>query len=134
MNFDLIRPCAKCPFRTDCQEGWLGRERAREIFEAITDRDATFTCHETTVCVDDGDEDGDDDGGRMVDGPKAQHCAGAMILLEKLDQPNQMMRIGERVGFYDRTKLDMDAPVFEDGDEFEEHHDDGRRRRRATRV
>ena len=26
--------------------------------------------------------------------------------------PHQMMRICERLGLYDRTKLNMDAPVF----------------------
>jgi len=34
-------------------------------------------------------------------------------LLEKLERPSQMMRICERIGMYDRRKLDMDAPVFE---------------------
>lgn len=29
----------------------------------------------------------------------------------KRDRPHQMMRICERLGFYDRTKLDMEAPV-----------------------
>lgn len=54
----------------------------------------------------------------MKDGPNAQHCAGALILLEKMEQPNQMMRWMERIGAYDRTKLDMDAPVFGDTEEF----------------
>lgn len=42
---------------------------------------------------------------------KSAHCAGALIFLEKQDKPHQMMRICERLGMYDRTKLDMDAPV-----------------------
>ena len=41
------------------------------------------------------------------------HCAGALILLEKLNLPSQMMRIAERLGMYDRRKLDMLAPVFD---------------------
>jgi len=41
------------------------------------------------------------------------HCAGALILLEKLEQPSQMMRIAERLRMYDARQLDMDAPVFE---------------------
>lgn len=44
---------------------------------------------------------------------KTQHCAGALILLEKLNRPNQLMRIAERIRCYDRTQLDMAAPVFE---------------------
>lgn len=47
-----------------------------------------------------------------------QHCAGAMIVLEKMERPNQMMRIAERLGLYDRSKLKMDAPVFEDMEQF----------------
>lgn len=109
MRFDLIRPCPKCPFRTDVRP-YLRQEGAYEISDALL-AGRTFTCHETTV----QDEDGD-----MQDGPNAQHCAGALIILEKLEQPNQMMRWMERIGFYDRRKLDMDAPVFEDFDEFTE--------------
>jgi len=62
-----------------------------------------FCCHKTTVC---------DDEGKYTPGPDSQHCAGALIFLEKQDAPHQMMRICERLGIYDRRKLDMDAPVF----------------------
>ena len=68
-----------------------------------------FTCHETTV------ESGDDDG-EMVDGPNAQHCAGALIMLEKMGTPTQLMRIFERFNRdgkgYASHRLDMDAPVY----------------------
>jgi hypothetical protein len=50
-----------------------------------------------------------------------QHCAGATIFLEANEQPNQMMRIMERLGAYDRHALDMDSPVFTDADEMIEH-------------
>jgi hypothetical protein len=114
MRFDLIRPCPRCPFRSDIRP-FLRPDRAEEIGDAITQGQQTFTCHETTVPCD--DEDGEAFG-EMQDGPKAQHCAGALILLEKLEQPNQMMRWMERLGQYDRTKLDMDAPVFDDIEQF----------------
>jgi hypothetical protein len=48
------------------------------------------------------------------------HCAGALILLEKLGRPSQMMRISERLGMYDPRKLDMTAPVFESFKEMRE--------------
>ena len=64
-----------------------------------------------------GDEEGNSE---MEDGPNAQHCSGALIVLEKLEQPNQMIRISERLGLYDRRKLNMKAPVFDDFDEFAE--------------
>lgn len=63
----------------------------------------TFSCHKLN-------EPGDD--GEMHETANSQHCAGALIFLERLNRPNQMMRIAERFGMYDRTKLDMDAPVF----------------------
>lgn len=64
MDFKLKAPCGNCPFRTDKpkQKGWLGRERAKEIYEALRN-DKTFTCHKTI----NNDE---------------QFCAGALILLE----------------------------------------------------
>ena len=113
MDYTLTTPCGNCPFRTDCLEGWLGEARAEEIIQSIVDQQATFSCHKLNDF---------DDEGETVEGPKAQHCAGAMILLEKIERPNQMMRIAERLGMYDRTKLKMDAPVFDDESEFIEHH------------
>lgn len=108
--FLLKRPCSLCPFRTDCLPGWLGSERAEEIAESITTLDQNFHCHETTGAK----------------GPRAktlQHCAGALIMLEHMESPNQMMRIAERLGVYDRRALHMDAPVFTDADEFIKHHE-----------
>jgi hypothetical protein len=95
MNFNLKTPCKDCPFRSDreANKGWLGKERAESIINSITKEDATFQCHKTL-------------------GNKAEHCAGATILLEKLEKPNQLMRIAERLGHYDLTKLDMNAPVM----------------------
>jgi hypothetical protein len=112
MNYDLVRPCDNCPFRSD-KPFFFSRERAEEIADGITRQQRTFTCHKTTVACGE-----DEEFGGMKDGPNAQHCAGAMILLEKLAQPNQMMRIAERLGMYDRTKLDMDAPVYDSVEEF----------------
>lgn len=60
---------------------------------------ASGPCHETTG----------------VKGPQraAQHCAGALIMLERANLPSQAMRIAERLGIYDRRKLDMGAPVYD---------------------
>ena len=48
-----------------------------------------------------------------VETARTQHCAGALILLEKLHHPSQLMRIFERLDGYDRSKLDMAAPVYD---------------------
>lgn len=40
MMFKLKAPCKNCPFRKDKphQKGWLGSERAREIYEDLAER------------------------------------------------------------------------------------------------
>lgn len=116
MRFDLIRPCAHCPFNAR-QRGFLHPARAAEIVDALLGDD-TFACHETT------EDDPADTGDRIVTA-RSQHCAGAAIFLEKQGaegRPNQWMRIAERLGIYDRTRLDRAAPVFSTRPAFIAHH------------
>lgn len=117
MDYKLKRPCANCPFRTDCPEGWLGEERAEEIGLY----GAEFACHSTV----DYDDDSWEDGEFVGTGEDQQHCAGMLIMLEKMEQPHQMMRISERLGYYDPSKLYMDTPVFDDVEDFIYHHSNG---------
>lgn len=134
--YDLRRPCAKCPFRTDI-EPFIRAGRAQEIAEHL-DR-GEFSCHQTTV--DSEDEDGECE---RVDGPNSQHCAGALIMLEAEGRPSQMMRIAERLKntdgtrMYDPSKLDMAAPVYQSRDEFiaahERAEEQPKRRRKAIRI
>lgn len=107
MKFGLRRPCPHCPFRTDVRP-FLHPARAREIVDFITDGDGYFSCHEHNEF--------DDDDGEACEGERSQHCAGALIMLEHMGQPNQMMRIAERLRSYDRTRLHMDSPVYQDGE------------------
>ena len=108
MNFNLINPCKDCPFRTDKpnQQHWLGEARAEEICQSLINKQQTFQCHKTLDLPKD----------------KHQHCAGAMIMLEHIQKPNQMMRIAERLGMYDHTKVNMNAPVFTNPEDFIEFH------------
>lgn len=101
MRFNLRKPCDNCPFRSDKPFYGLGPERVREIAEC----DGTFPCHKTT------DLDTEDGEARVL--PTSSHCAGFLIFRERLEQPSQMMRIAERLGLYDRHKLDMTAPVYD---------------------
>jgi hypothetical protein len=118
MNFTMKKPCADCPFRSD-KVFPLHPDRARSILDGLLSG-GTFSCHKT-VDYDRGDEDDEmEDDDCHIPSAEEQHCAGATILLEKLNRPNQMMRISERLGFYDRTKLDMEAPIYEDDDEMVE--------------
>lgn len=104
--YGLVRPCAKCPFRNDITP-YLTKGRVREIERSLVR--AEFSCHETTYKT--GGEQTED--GDYVRSGQEVHCAGALILLEKLERPSQMMRIAERLRMYDRSKLNMEAPVFD---------------------
>lgn len=110
MKFNLKKPCANCPFRTDRpeQKGWLGRGRA----QGIANTTGTFSCHKTTEATL-GDKHASD---------KEQQCAGFLIMREHMQEPNQMMRIAERLGMYNHTQLDMAAPVFDHSSKFIAFH------------
>jgi hypothetical protein len=103
--YSMTSPCPSCPFRTDIP-AYLTAARVREIQQGLIRSE--FPCHKTTR------HETDDDGGEHYIPTGAEvHCAGALILLEKIGQPSQMMRIAERLGMYDAGKLKMDAPVFD---------------------
>ena len=104
MNFNLKKPCEKCPFRTDV-DPYITYGSALEKLKGITEGQGTFTCHKTLRKSDSDQE----------------HCGGALIFLESIEQSNQMMRISERLGLYDYKKLDMDQPVFKSTAEFINH-------------
>lgn len=97
MKFNLRKPCKDCPFipgsstNTTLDEG-----RLDDIVEDLRN-DYSFTCHKTLDLPD----------------REQQHCAGALIFLEKENNPNQMMRWMERIGHYDRHKLDMDVDIID---------------------
>lgn len=115
MNYDLKKPCPHCPFRTDIRP-FITPERAEDICQSLlSGRD--FPCHKTT---------GEDDEGETTVESDSKMCAGAMIMLEHMKRPTQMMRISERLGHYDYSKLDMEAPVYKDTDEMiDRHYDEG---------
>ena len=117
----MTAPCSHCPFRTDVTP-YLRADRAREIADGLTRLQGTFSCHKTV----DTDDDDDDDDEPHIPSADEQHCAGALIMLEHMNQPNQLMRIYERLRGYDRSKLDMTAPVYRSTTAFVKAH-----RRRA---
>ena len=98
MNYDLKRPCAECPLlRGSPLNKTLPRERIRSFAQG------EFPCHKTAKITEEGYEKTRD----------SSHCAGALIALEKAGTSHQMMRISERLGFYDHTKLDMTSDVID---------------------
>lgn len=113
MRLDLRAPCAECPFRSDIRP-YLHPDRARGITDAILRDGVTFTCHKHL------NGESDEDKERYTPAPDDQHCAGAMILLQKMDRPNQIMQVASRLGLWSPDRLKMDAPVFASDDEMVE--------------
>ncbi len=102
----MSKPCDACPF---CPGRFLGLRRGRviEIVEGLRSG-SSFPCHKTVEHDDEGDPS-------LVLG--GAFCAGAMIMLEKAQDPEQQphnhaLRMAERLRLYDHTKLDLTAPVF----------------------
>jgi hypothetical protein len=111
--FALKRPCGNCPFRAD-RTPFLDRDRVREIADSLH-ADASFHCHKTVSYP------AEDGAGEVT--PDSKHCAGALITMEREGFANQMMRIGERLGFYNPADLAMDAPVHDSLDAWVATHD-----------
>jgi len=107
MKFELTGPCSDCPFRTD-RPFFLTASRAVEIGNSLVEG-APFACHKTTDFKD------DDSATVKAD---SQHCAGALIVLERSGVYGQCQQIAESLGLYDKNKLEMDAPVFNKMAEF----------------
>jgi hypothetical protein len=100
MKFKLTEPCSECPFLKS-KAKFYGRRRLNEFAEQA------FPCHKTAAVVED-----DEGSSEFAAKETSQFCAGVLIYCEKRDAPNQMMRIAERLGMYDRTKLNMNAKVI----------------------
>jgi len=94
MRYTLTTPCAWCPFLKSMRHSF-SRSKL-EQFAA-----GQFHCHQTGIWRD----------GKAQPLPGSLACAGALIFLEKRNRPNQLMRIMERLGLYDRSKLNMKAEV-----------------------
>lgn len=120
MKYDLKRPCADCPFRTDIKP-FLMRERAENIVNEIMFGTGNFPCHKTIDYENSGE---DFQSAKGVNGKELQMCAGAMIICEHSGNWGQMLRISMRLGMFDPDKLDMGSPVFECPEDFLESQDD----------
>ena len=94
MNYTMTTPCDACPYLIGSGFTW-------ESLQAHAS--GQFACHKTCELS--------DGSGVYEAKKKALHCAGALIMLEKMGRPHQMMRICERLGMYDSSKMNMAAPV-----------------------
>ena len=96
MKYTMTSPCDECPFLDTPQ-----MKRGFTLRRLTDFANGQFPCHQTA----------NSDSGEFVATDKSVHCAGALIFNEKRGYANQMMRICERLGFYDASKLDMEANV-----------------------
>lgn len=134
MHYEMRTPCPECPFLKQNNFSWRSLKAHAS---------GEFACHKKCNRKDGhyAPREGKTSSGRA----KTPHCAGALIFLEKQEKPHQMMRICERLGLYDRSKLNMDAnvgskpsdyrkadafermsfPAFDDGDDEEYDDEDG---------
>lgn len=101
--YDMKTPCPQCPFRKG--QTYLTSERAEEIANC----EGMFPCHKTTVDVE--DEDGSD---VRTGTPDSKVCAGFMILREKINSPNQLMRVAERLRVYNWRDLIEGNPAVDE--------------------
>lgn len=94
MKYTMTSPCDGCPFLIGSGFTWKSLTKHAS---------GEFACHKACDLTEDDVYQARDQ--------NTPHCAGALIFLEKQEKPHQMMRICERLGFYDRTKLNMEANV-----------------------
>lgn len=112
----MKKPCANCPF---LKEGGvpLRLGRIEEIHDVVAgERGGVFPCHKS-VKVREEEEDSDDERDGKFNAlkhPESSHCAGAIIYSLKLETPNQMTRIGMRLGAFDPDALMMHADKVHD--------------------
>ncbi|SER27074.1 hypothetical protein SAMN05216548_11446 [Faunimonas pinastri] len=130
MKFNLVAPCKDCPFRRDVQ-GYLHPERAQDILDSIVRQDASFTCHKT-ISGDRWDEElqveeenWDDTYRPYEPGPDDQFCAGALIMLEKLGNPNRLPRLANFLGLWHSEQMRNRDQVFESEAEMVAHMKEG---------
>lgn len=99
MKYTMTEPCDDCPFLAKFKKAGVFTMAKLRAFSS-----GQFACHKTCEVSDDGPR-------TFEPKENSVHCAGALIFLEKRGQSNQMMRIAERLGMYDASKLNMKAKV-----------------------
>lgn len=119
MKFDLKSPCSNCPFRKDTLKGWLSSPRAKEIWDSVAFQDGLFPCHKTTQTIETDDES------ENIATENSQHCAGALILLEKENATRNNFLLRIAFGISKSLKLDElknQELVFDSAEDFIIHH------------
>ncbi len=106
MRFDLRSPCDDCPFRTNApmHEGIIAELTSK--IDSLLDDGLVHSCHKTDPRADCEAHK------RAPKGSPVQHCAGALIMMEKMGRRQIAAVFAEIKGIYDPKRLNMEAPVF----------------------
>ena len=115
-RYDMVRPCANCPFRTDeTAIRFADRERAEEIEESAYRYG--FPCHTTGEYIEDDDGYGEQDGFHF--GEAGQHCIGYIIMCFQ-NGYDTWPGIGNDEELANRLQQQVDwkAPVFDNIEAF----------------
>lgn len=115
MKFDLKTPCKNCPFRNDATRiVFAARARAEEIEESAYRNG--FPCHLSAELHE--DEEGESD--EYYAGSNSQHCVGYIIMQIKENGGLVWPGINNSEALLRRLsmRVDLDAPVFENSEEF----------------
>lgn len=115
MRFDLTTPCTNCPFRSDeTRITFRNRERAAEIEEHAYRNG--FPCH-VSANVNEDPVHGEE---TFVFGENTQHCAGFILMQphEHSGSPWPGINNDEKLLERLEERMDWDAPVFHNADEF----------------
>lgn len=112
MLFNLTKPCSNCPFRND-KPIYLTIGRIKEIYNGLTKKDQSFSCHKT-VDYSDFEE---------IENYKRKNtesfCAGALIFLKNNNRlyDNKLIRVSAIFKLFDDSKLDLDSPIYKNYNE-----------------
>lgn len=134
MKFELKKPCKNCPFLKDSvspfNKGWLSSHRAQGIVDSLVKDGGTFPCHKTVNYDYEDDiaeleELGEEEAAKNIYKKKiegSQYCAGALILMLKIDNPSQMTQIAQRLGLFKEEELLDKDKVVDSIEEFVNMH------------
>ncbi len=114
----MTSPCSDCPF---LKKGGI-RLRTARVRELVKN-EGDFPCHKTVK------RNGD---GEWVKQHTASVCGGSLIFMDKIDQPNQMMRIAQQLGIYDPKQSKNRDLVFDSVAEMLSTCDDAKTQQRPA--
>lgn len=101
MLFNVHTPCSSCPFRKNVKP-FLTEKRAKEIANNIINEGKTFTCHKTLSK-------------RIIN---RSHCAGAIELIKKEDQPHFALAMARSLGIYKEENYKSPELVYDSAEDF----------------